>query len=61
MRNLHPIMILGAYIDLLVTLYGGEQVTQKNPLGFMAFFCVSIIMPIASIIIILHYNVYFHI
>ena len=55
MRNLHPIMILGAYIDLLVTLYGGEQVTQKNPLGFMAFFCVSIIMPIASIIIILHY------
>ncbi|MEI8008277.1 MAG: hypothetical protein WCI00_02280 [bacterium] len=48
-------MLLGAFIQLLVTLYGGEQATQKNPLGFMAFFCAGILIPIASIIVILVY------
>jgi len=48
-------MILGRFIEFLVLLYGGEEVTQRNPLGFMAFFCVSIILPIAAIIVIISY------
>ena len=50
MKNLHPIMILGAFIQLLVNLYGGETNTQKNPLGFMAFFCGVIGILTAGII-----------
>jgi len=55
MKKLDPIMLLGGIIHLFIILYGGEKVTQKNPLGFMAFFCAGILLPIASIIIILSY------
>jgi len=55
MKNFHPVMIIGSFIGLLVLLYGGEQATQKNPLGFMAFFCGSIAIPIVGIITLCSY------
>jgi hypothetical protein len=55
MENIHPIMIIGGFIGLLVLIYGGEQATQRNPLGFMAFFCGSIFIPIIGIITLCSY------
>ena len=46
-------MILGYIIHLFVCLYGGEEHTQNNPLGFMAFFCAGIAVPIIGIVAIL--------
>jgi len=53
MKNLNLVMLFAAIVNLFVILYGGEKNTQKNPVGFMAFFCVGILLPVAGIIAIL--------
>ena len=44
MKNLHPIMILGAFIQLLVNLYGGETNTQIK-----ALFCIILADTLAAL------------
>lgn len=46
-------MFFGAIIQFFITLYGGENPVQKNPLGFMAFLVGNILLPIGLIIFIL--------